>query len=86
MNDIDCTVPSKIGAFEVQLQKDENGSLTMQVSVPGGNGEIWVPVEDGQECTLTDGTAELKGEQEKFNKKYAVYEVTEAGSCSFKAE
>lgn len=86
MNEIDCTVPSKIGAFEVRLQKDENGSLTMQVTVPGGKGEVWVPVEDGQECTLTDGNAEFKGVQEKYNKKYAVYEVTEAGSCSFEAK
>ena len=80
---IDTRVPSEIGNIDVTINKTDS-TLDMTVVSPGNNAEIWVPVEDGQQV-VTASNAVFKGIKEAYQKTYAVYEISEAGSYIFTA-
>ncbi|MBC5787061.1 alpha-L-rhamnosidase C-terminal domain-containing protein [Clostridium facile] len=81
--EINTRVPSEIGNIDVTINKTDT-TLDMTVVSPGNNAEIWVPVESGQ-GVVTSSNAQYKGIKQAYQKDYAVYEISEAGSYTFTA-
>ena len=75
-----AAVPSQIGTITETVEKAENG-LTMTVTIPDGEAEIWVPVQAEQ--TVLSETA-TESEEANFNgQTYRVFHISQAGSYTF---
>lgn len=84
---INTCVPSEIGNIHVTLNRDmETDTLEMTVVSPGGAGEVWVPIKEGQAVGQTTGAAaEYLGIEAAYQKKYAVYALSNPGKYGFTA-
>lgn len=74
---ISVCVPSEIGNLLLEVSKNQ-----VKVTAPAGGGEVWVPIGNDSEVSVT-GDATFK-EKVSFNgKQYAVYAIAKAGTYLF---
>ena len=66
-------------------ESEAENVLTMTVTSPGGNAEIWVPVSEGRTVSVLAGTAEALGVKEAYHGSYKVFAAKEAGTYVFEA-
>ena len=75
---ITLAVPSQIGEIRETIEKTDEG-FRLQVAIPQGNCEIWVPVEDGQVVSGTEAK-EIRREDGYF-----IFLAENAGTYEFTA-
>ena len=85
---IKTRVPSAIGLIDLSIETDERQNATsMTVTSPGGSAEVWLPVAaDQTPAQISGAQAEYLGIREAYQKQYAVYAISEAGTYAFEAK